>query len=291
MLMRHDLHPPLADVRFLVDRALAEDLTPFGDLTSSLLDPNLSARAEFRARETGVVAGCLCVDETFRAVDPRLSITWYRTDGDPVSAGDIIGRAEGPFAQMLTAERTALNFLGHLSGVATNAARWVDVAAGRVIVWDTRKTLPAYRSLQKAAVRAGGASNHRGSLSDWLMLKDNHLIGLGISAAVERARELWPGRTIHVEADREAQMLEALEAGATIILLDNFSPDELVDLVAKADAWAAETGRTRSLLEASGGITFDTLDAYAGTGVDLLSSGSITNSARVLDIGLDVVPD
>jgi nicotinate-nucleotide pyrophosphorylase (carboxylating) len=122
------------------------------------------------------------------------------------------------------------------------------------------------------------------------MVKDNHLTGLSITEAVERARDLWPGRTIHVEADRREQMLEALEVGATIILLDNFSPPELTDLVAEADRWAVTTGRTRSLLEASGGITLETLDAYADTGVDLVSSGSITNSAPVLDIGLDVVP-
>ena len=289
-MIRHDLHPPIADVRFLVERALAEDLTPFGDLTSSLLDPNLSARAEFRARQAGVLAGCLCVDETLRAVDARLHVSWHLTDGDPISVGDILGVAEGPFAPMLTAERTALNFMSHLSGVATNAARWTAIAAGRVSVWDTRKTLPGYRSLQKAAVRAGGARNHRGNLSDWLMLKDNHLVGLSITEAVARARDLWPGRTIHVEADRHEQMLEALEADATIILLDNFTPAELAQLVADADTWASNAGRPRSLLEASGGITLDTLDAYADTGVDLLSSGSITNSAPVLDIGLDVVP-
>lgn len=288
--MRHDLHPPLADVQFLVNRALAEDLTPFGDLTSSLLDPATSATAEFRAREAGVLAGTRCVDETFRAVDPELRVDWKVTDGAAIAAGDVLAVATGPFASMLTAERTALNFLSHLSGVATHAARWVAIADGRVTVWDTRKTLPGYRSLQKAAVRAGGAANHRGNLSDWLMLKDNHLVGLSITEAVARARSLWPGRTIHVEAERRDQMMEALEADAEIILLDNFQPEDLVELVAVADAWAVEHGRRRSLLEASGGITLDTLDAYAGTGVDLLSSGSITNSATVLDIGLDVVP-
>lgn len=288
--MRHDLNPPLADVRFLVERALSEDLTPFGDLTSSLLDPTMQATAEFRAREAGVLAGTLCVDETFKAVDPALEVSWKLQDGAAIAAGDVLAVATGPFAKMLTAERTALNFLSHLSGVASNAARWVEIADGRVTVWDTRKTLPAYRSLQKAAVRAGGASNHRGNLSDWLMLKDNHLVDLTITEAVGRARALWPGRTIHVEADREEQMMEALEADAEIILLDNFTPAELIDLVAKADAWAITAGRKRSLLEASGGITLDTLEGYAGTGVDLLSSGSITNSARVLDIGLDVVP-
>ena len=289
--MRVDLQPPRADVRYLVDRALAEDLTPLGDLTSSLIDDGRMATATFGARAAGVLAGCLCVEETFAAVDERLSVVWSKTDGDRVEAGEEFATATGPFATLLTAERTALNFLSHLSGVATNAARWVDLAAGRVIVWDTRKTLPGYRSLQKAAVRAGGAANHRGNLSDWLMLKDNHLLGTTVSAAVAAARRRWPGRTIHVEADTEALMIEALDAGADIILLDNFTPAELPALVARADAWAADAGTRRPLLEASGSITLDTLDAYAATGVDLVSSGSITNSAPVLDIGLDVIPD
>ncbi len=281
----------MADIRYLVAKALAEDLTPLGDLTSSLIDPSKTATAEFNAREPGVVAGCLCVEETFRAIDETLTVDWRLTDGDTLRAGDVIGVARGPYATLLTAERTALNFLSHLSGVATNASRWVELAAGRVTVWDTRKTLPGYRSLQKAAVRAGGAANHRGNLSDWLMLKDNHLAGTTIAVAVAEARRRWPGRTVHVEADTEELMVEALEAGADIILLDNFTPDELKALVPKVDGWAAETGGRRPLLEASGGITLDTLDAYADTGVDLVSSGSITNSARVLDIGLDVVAD
>lgn len=289
--MRRDLLPPVADIRFLVERALAEDLTPFGDLTSSLLDPELQATAEFGARFPGTLAGCLCVEETFSAVDSELTVEWGKTDGDRVEAGETFGVARGSFATLLTAERTALNFLSHLSGVATNASKWVDLAAGRVTVWDTRKTTPGYRSLQKAAVRAGGAANHRGNLSDWLMLKDNHLIGTTIEASVAKARDRWPGRTVHVEADTEALMFEALEAGADIILLDNFTPDELKILVPKAHAWAEGKATKRPLLEASGGITLDTLDAYADTGVDLVSSGSITNSAPVLDIGLDVVPD
>lgn len=289
--MRTDLQPPLADIQFLVDRALAEDLTPFGDLTSSLLDPTLMATAHFNARQPGVLAGCRCVEETFQAVDQSLHIDWRMGDGDRLSAGDVIAVATGPYATLLTAERTALNFLSHLSGVASNAARWVDLANGRVTVWDTRKTTPGYRSLQKAAVRAGGAANHRGNLSDWLMLKDNHLVGTTIAAAVAEARRRWPGRTVHVEADREDQLFQALEAGADIVLLDNFSPDELTALVPKVDQWVEDTGGRRPLLEASGGITLDTLDAYADTGVDLVSSGSITNSAPVLDIGLDVVAD
>lgn len=289
--MRRDLLPPVADVRALVALALAEDLTPLGDLTSSLIDPALDATAEFRAREVGVIAGCLCVDETFAAVDPALGVEWLRTDGDRVGPGDVIGIARGPFATLLTAERTALNFLCSLSGIASSADRWVHIAAGRVIVWDTRKTTPGYRSLQKAAVRAGGAANHRGNLSDWLMIKDNHLFGTTITDAVALARRRWPGRTVQVEADRAALMFEALAAGADIILLDNFSPAELTDLVRAADAWAAEHNTPRPLLEASGRITIDTLDSYADTGVDLVSSGSLTNAAGVLDIGLDVRPD
>jgi nicotinate-nucleotide pyrophosphorylase (carboxylating) len=295
--IRPDLQAPLADIRALVDRALAEDLTPLGDLTSSLLDPTLTATGVIRARAAGVVAGCRCVEETFRAIagSPRgagsLTVAWSLTDGDRVGAGDTIGTVRGPLGLLLTAERTALNFLSHLSGVATNAARWVDVAAGRVTVWDTRKTIPGYRSLQKAAVRAGGAANHRANLSDWVMLKDNHLVGTTITASVALARRRWPGRTVHIEADTEAQVMEALEAGADIILLDNFEPDELVRLVALVGEWAAAPARRRPLLEASGGITLDTLDAYAATGVDLVSSGSITNSAPVLDIGLDLTPE
>ncbi len=287
---RNDLQAPLADIQALVARALAEDLTPLGDLTSSLLDPTQTATATFSPRAAGVIAGCRCVDETFRAVDPRLSVEWHLTDGDAVTAGDLIATAQGPLASMLTAERTALNFLSHLSGVATNARRWVELAAGRVTVWDTRKTLPGYRSLQKAAVRAGGAANHRGNLSDWLMLKDNHLFGTSVAGAVAEARRRWPGRVVHVEADTPARMHEALEAGADIILLDNFSPAELRDLVEEVTTWHERSGGRRPLLEASGGITLDTLDAYATTGVDLVSSGSITNSAPVLDIGLDVQP-
>ncbi len=288
---RPDLQPPTADIEFLVQRALIEDLTPLGDLTSSLLDPTLTATAHFNAREAGVLAGCKCVDMTFTAVDPQLKIEWNMTDGDKLAAGDIIATATGPFHTMLTAERTALNFMSHLSGIASLAARFVELAAGRVIVWDTRKTTPGYRSLQKAAVRAGGARNHRSNLSDWLMLKDNHLIGTTVTEAVATTRDRWPGRTVHVEADTEALMMEALEARADIILLDNFSPAELVDLVAKADAWAAANNERRALLEASGNISLETCDAYAATGVDLMSSGSLTNSAGVLDIGLDVVPD
>ena len=288
---RPDLQAPRADVRAVVERALAEDLTPLGDLSSSLLDPTLHCTAEIRPRRDGVLAGTQCVDEVFRQLDARLELAWSRADGDRITAGQAVGVATGPLAAMLTAERTALNFLAHLSGIATVAARWVEVAGGRVVVWDTRKTTPGLRSLEKAAVRAGGAANHRGNLSDWIMLKDNHLAGTGIGAGVVAARTRWPGRTVQVEADHLDAVLEAVEAGADIILLDNFSPEEAAHAVARVDEWVSQTGGGRPLLEASGGITLDTLDAYADTGVDLVSSGALTNSAPILDLGLDIVAD
>jgi nicotinate-nucleotide pyrophosphorylase (carboxylating) len=288
---RPDLRAPASDVRWLVERALAEDLTPLGDLSASLLDPTLRCTAEVRPRRDGVLAGTQCVDETFRQLDPELRMAWSRCDGDAVRQGEVVGVAAGPFPSLLTAERTALNFLSHLSGIATATARWVEVAAGRVVVWDTRKTTPGMRSLEKAAVRAGGGSNHRGNLSDWIMLKDNHLAGLGVAAGVAAARSRWPGRTVHVEADDLDTVLEAVAAGADLILLDNFTPDELRQAVIRVDEEVAGNGGRRPLLEASGGITLDRLDAYAATGVDLISSGALTNSAPVLDIGLDITAD
>ena len=288
---RSHLQAPLGDIQTLVRLALAEDLTPLGDITSSLLDDSIWAEANLAAREDGVLAGCRCVDETLKLVDPRLEIAWAASDGDKIVAGQPVAAISGPLATMLTAERTALNFLSHLSGIATTAARWVEIAGGRVTVWDTRKTTPGYRSLQKAAVRAGGAANHRANLSDWLMLKDNHLVGMSMGQAVEMARVRWPGRTIHVEADTWDQVVQGLDADVDIILLDNFSPAELANVVEKVATWLAENhqSQARPLLEASGGITLETLDQYASTGVDLVSSGSITNASTVLDLGLDVV--
>jgi nicotinate-nucleotide pyrophosphorylase (carboxylating) len=212
-----------------------------------------------------------------------LTLDWELPDGSTVRPGQRIATARGPLATMLTAERTALNMLSHLSGVATQVRTFVDRADGGARIWDTRKTTPGLRSLQKAAVRAGGGVNHRGNLSDWVMIKDNHLAGMTIAELVGLARERWPARTVHVECDRRQQVIEALDAGADALLLDNMTPDEVsacVQLVAG-----------RCLVEASGGIDLDTVAAYAGTGVDLLSVGRITNSAPVLDIGLDITPD
>jgi nicotinate-nucleotide pyrophosphorylase (carboxylating) len=286
------LRPPRHAVTEAVARAIAEDLTPLGDLTSALLPPDLAATAAFVVRTAGVVAGVDCATETFAQIDPAAAVAWSVGDGAAVDVGTTIGTVAGTLASILTAERTALNFLGHLSGIATLTRRFVDVAAaaGTARIWDTRKTTPGLRSLEKAAVQAGGGANHRGNLSDWILLKDNHLALMGITAAVETSRERWPARTVHVECDRLDQVTEALEAGVDALLLDNMTPDEVSQCVAVADDHAATTGRRRPLLEVSGGISLETAGRYAGLGVDMISVGGLTNSAPALDIGLDIAP-
>jgi nicotinate-nucleotide pyrophosphorylase (carboxylating) len=279
--------PPARVVADLVGRALDEDLLPLGDLSASLLPASARGRAEFVARTDGVIAGIACATEAFRQLDDQVQVTWQAADGDAVGAGEVLGVVEGPLASILSAERTALNFLGHLSGIATRTRAFVDAAAP-LRVWDTRKTTPGLRSLEKAAVRAGGARNHRGNLSDWVMFKDNHLTALGIVEAVRSARDRWPGRTVHVECDRLEQVVLALDAGADALLLDNMTPDEVRAAVEVADEHAATNGTRRALLEISGGITLDTVGSYAQTGADVVSSGSLTNSSPVLDIGLDI---
>ncbi len=288
-------HPPQGAVREVVGRALAEDLTPLGDLTAALLPPAALVDATIVSRASGVVAGCRCVDETFSQVDASIEVTWSVDDGDPVAPGQPLAEVHGPLATLLTAERTALNLLGHLSGVATATRRVVDAieATGddRLRLWDTRKTTPGLRSLEKAAVRAGGAQNHRGNLSDWVMLKDNHLAVLGIVEGVAAARALWPGRLVHVECDRFDQLVAALDAGADAVLLDNMAPEDVRACVAEVDRRTPTGTRRACLVEISGGITLDAIAAYAGCGADRVSTGSITNSAAVLDIGLDITTD
>jgi nicotinate-nucleotide pyrophosphorylase (carboxylating) len=283
-------HPPVVEVRRAVAVALAEDLLPLGDLTASLLPAGVEATAHFVPRAGGVLAGTACASEAFAQLDPAVSVVWTADDGDAVAAGQAVGTVTGSLASILTGERTALNFLNHLSGVATLTRRFVDAAAagGAARVWDTRKTTPGLRSLEKAAVRAGGGWNHRGNLSEWVMFKDNHLAHLGIEEAVRAAKATWPARTVHVEADSLEAVAAALAAGADAILLDNLGIDGVREAVALADAHAAANGGQRPLLEASGGITLDTIGAYAASGVDVVSSSQITISAPVLDIGLDI---
>ena len=183
--------PPIGAVRAVVTLAVSEDLTPLGDLTSALLPAGASADGRIVARTAGVIAGRACVDETFRQVDTTIECVWQVAEGASFDAGAVLGNVAGPLASVLTAERTALNFLGHLSGIATLTRAFVNAAGPRLRVWDTRKTTPGLRALEKAAVRAGGGANHRGNLSDWVMFKDNHLSALGIDEAVRRrARDM-----------------------------------------------------------------------------------------------------
>ncbi len=285
-MSRPSYDPPLHAVREVVARALAEDLGPLGDLTASLVHASRTAVADVVARSAGVLAGTRCATEVFVQLDPEVRVDWLLADGEAVVRGAKVGRVEGPMRTLLTGERSALNFLCHLSGVATLTRRFVDAAGPNAQVWDTRKTLPGLRALEKAAVRAGGGVNHRGSLSDLVLVKDNHLGGISIGAAVELAHAQWPGRGVEVECDRRDQVVEALDAGAELVLLDNMTPDEVRSCV----ALVRERARGRVLVEVSGGVTLDTVAAYADAGADLISSSAITQSAPALDLGLDFVP-
>ncbi len=263
----------------VVAAALAEDLGPLGDITSALLPGGAKARARLVPRAAGVLAGRDAAAETFRQVDGALALVWLGVDGDGLTAGQPFATVEGRLASILTAERTALNFLCHLSGVATLTRRYVE-AARPAQIRDTRKTTPGLRALEKAAVRAGGGANHRGSLSDGVLVKDNHLGGMTIEEAAAAARRTWPGRTVQVECDRIDQVAAAVAAGADLVLLDNMPPSEVascVQLVAGA-----------CLVEVSGGVTLDNVAAYAAAGADLISVGALTHSAPVLDIGVDL---
>jgi nicotinate-nucleotide pyrophosphorylase (carboxylating) len=276
----NDVHPPLQAVREVVARALAEDLLPLGDVTGALIPVDVLVRADVVAREEGVLAGRLSANETFNQVDAAMVVTWSLDDGEELEAGVHIATVEGSLPSILAAERTALNLLCHLSGVASVTRRYVRAAAGKARIRDTRKTTPGLRALEKAAVRAGGGVNHRGSLSDGILVKDNHLAGLSIEAAVRRANLRWPGRTVEVECDTSEQVEVAVEAGADLVLLDNMTPERVAQCVKLVAG--------RCLVEVSGGITLSTVGEYADAGPDLVSVGAITHSAPILDIGLDL---
>jgi len=280
------LDPPRAAVVDAVARAIAEDVLPLGDLTAGLVPAGRCAVVDVVSRAHGVVAGRACAVEALAQVDPGLVVTWLLADGSEVGPGTVVATVEGPLRSILTAERTALNFLGHLSGVATCTRAYVDAVraanpATRVL--DTRKTTPGLRALEKAAVRAGGGVNHRGSLSEAVLVKDNHLGGTTIGDAVARARALWPGRMVEVECDRLDQVREAVEADATVVLLDNMGPTQ----VAEAVALVRDLG-SDALVEVSGGVSLATAPALAAAGADLLSAGALTHSAPVLDLGFDL---
>ncbi len=282
-------------VREVVARALAEDLGPLGDLTAALVPESATATVAVVARQSGVLAGTACATEVFAQLDERVAVAWNVGDGARLEPGQVAGVVTGPLRAVLTGERSALNFLCHLSGVATATRAFVDAAGagdqagdqGGARIWDTRKTLPGLRALEKAAVRAGGGVSHRGSLSDFVLVKDNHLAGLSITEAVQRAQALWPGRVVEVECDRVEQLEEAIAAGATMVLLDNMTPAEVGECVELARAKAP----AGFLVEVSGGVTLDTVRAYADAGADLISTSVVTQSAPALDLAFDLRGD
>ncbi|MGE0640655.1 MAG: carboxylating nicotinate-nucleotide diphosphorylase [Thermoanaerobaculia bacterium] len=266
-----------------VRRALLEDLGRAGDITTdAVIDPASSAAARLVARRGGTIAGLELVRETFRMVDPEVVCELAAADGERVEAGRLLARVSGRSRSLLTAERTALNFLGHLSGVATATRELVDEVAGTTAkIVCTRKTLPGLRTLQKYAVRCGGGANHRFGLDDAVLIKDNHLVAAGGAAsAVARARAA-AGHLVKIECEVKDldELDQALAAGVDVVLLDNMEPAMLREAVGRV--------RGRAVTEASGGITRATVRAVAETGVDCISVGWITHSAPNLDVALD----
>ena len=263
--------------------ALEEDLGRAGDITSELTIPaDQKAKAVLAVRKPGRVAGLIAAEIAFRLVDPSLTFDVAAPDGSAVEAGTQLATVIGPARAILTAERVALNFAGHLSGVATATAALVEAIKGtKARIVCTRKTLPNLRILQKYAVRCGGGFNHRFGLDDAVLIKDNHIAAAGgIAPALKRVRAgLGHMTKIEIEVDTLGQLDEALSLGADTILLDNMTPDDLRRAVALT--------KGRAVLEASGNVTLQTVRAIAETGVDYISSGAITHSAVTLDIGLD----
>lgn len=267
-------------------RALAEDLPEGGDDTTSAATIGLDARglADWAAREPGVVAGLAIAALVFHYVlGDDVEITDRVADGTGVHAGDVVMRVAGPTRGLLTAERTALNFACHLSGVATATSQWVTTLAGtHAKVLDTRKTLPGWRALQKYAVRCGGGVNHRFSLCDMAMVKDNHVIAAGgVVAALDAVRAAYPGLPVEVEVTDLEELRALLDAGCDRILLDNMSTPMM------AEAVAINAGR--AVLEASGGLSIERAREVGETGVDYISVGALTHSVKVFDIGMDLI--
>jgi len=274
--------PP--SVHRLIELALEEDLGR-GDVTSeALIPPDREAVGEVLVKARGVIAGLEVAAAVFRAVDPTLAWEALARDGEAVSPGQVVARVSGRARSILAAERTALNFLQRLSGIATLTARYVEALRGtRARLTDTRKTTPGWRYLEKMAVRAGGGHSHRLDLAGGILIKDNHLAlsGNDIPAAIRAVREQAPHTLrVEVEVTSLAGVEAALAAGAEVILLDNMSLEEMRRAVALVSG--------RALLEASGGITLETVRAVAETGVDLISSGAITHSATALDLSLEI---
>ena len=275
------------ETQALIHRALAEDQTSIDATTAAIIPPTMVGSAVLIGKEEGVLAGIEVTQEVFRIVDPTLHCKTDREDGLPIQAGDILAQIHGCVSSILRAERSALNFLQRLSGIATETARYVSTVAGlptRIV--DTRKTVPAFRHLDKYAVRMGGGHNHRMNLADGILIKDNHLAtlrsrGLTLREVVERALHNAPhSLKVEVEVETVEEAREALEAGAHILLLDNMTLESVRQVV--------EMAQGRALTEASGGVNLENLRAVAEAGVDLISVGALTHSFRALDISLEM---
>ena len=276
--------PASADVQAIIRLALAEDVGRGDVTTEATVSPDAVARADILQKAPGVVCGLPVVAKVWRELDPRVHVTPVVAEGSFDDRRRVVARLDGPASAILTGERTALNFLQRLSGVASVSRRAVQLVVGsHATVIDTRKTTPGMRVLEKYAVRVGGASNHRAGLDDGMLIKENHIRAAGgISPAVRAAqRRAAPGMLVEVEVTSLDELDEALAAGATLILLDNFSIDTLRAAVTHT--------RGRARLEASGGIHLDNLAAVAATGVDFISLGALTHSAGVLDFSLEVM--
>ena len=279
--------PDVDDVLRVVRTALGEDLRLGPDVTTLATVPaDARATASVVPREPGVLAGVGVAVAVFREVlGDELHVVFEAADGARAVPGEAVLTVSGPTAGLLTAERTALNLVSHLSGVATATDAWVRAVAGtRCRIRDTRKTLPGMRSLQKYAVRAGGGVNHRMALGDAALIKDNHVLAAGgVLAALRAVRAMAPELPCEVEVDSLAELDEVLAEGAELVLLDNFTVAETAEAVRRRDAVAPATG-----LESSGGLSLDVAADYARTGVDFLAVGALTHSVRVLDLGFDL---
>lgn len=266
--------------RMLIENALTEDIGT-GDLTAHLIPEKQIGQGHILCRETAVICGIPFVEEVFRQVDPAIELTWHVQEGQTVPANQVLCSFLGSARSLLTAERTALNFLQTLSATATMTKRYVDSIAGTSsLILDTRKTLPCLRMAQKYAVRIGGGANQRIGLFDGILIKENHIIAAGgIPAVLQQAYALAPeGVSIQIEVETLAELEEALQAGAKLILLDNFSLERMRDAVTRT--------QKRAQLEASGGVSLETVRAIAETGVDRISIGSLTKDIKAIDLSM-----
>lgn len=273
--------PPAEEIERNVSAALAEDIGP-GDLTAGLIPADRIGRATVISREDAVLCGTAWFDRVFRRIDPQVKLSWQAADGDRVTKDQLLCEIEGSARALLTAERSGLNFLQLLSGVATKARQYADVVAGtKAVVVDTRKTIPGLRLAQKYAVKCGGGDNHRIGLYDAILIKENHIMAAGGIAQAMAAAQAAAGpgcKFIQIEVESLAELQDALAAGAKMVLLDNMSLDDMRE--------ACRIAAGQAITEASGGISLETLRAIAETGVDRISIGGLTKDVRALDLSM-----